>query len=937
MKQADLPRIKSLVTAIATAICTWQGQAMAQQNGQDQQAVIAPPVVPGQPRNSSEGASIIEETPTGAIEEVVVTGRFISASQQVINERITDGSVTDLLDSETISRLGDSTVSAALRRVPGLSLVADKFVYIRGLGERYSATSLNGAQIPSPDLTRNVIPLDVFPTSIVQSLRVQKAWSANLPANFGGGSVDIRTKGVPSGFNFNLELGTGYNSLSAGKDGLTYPGGSNDRFGTDDGSRALSPNIIAAVNRYQGELGVQDILSFERRQDPMTTLADAQAINRQLGLDLNRALGVESKSLPIDYSGRFNIGNLYELGQDWQLGFDVGGSYQTQWRKTTKYATNFNFPTERTDTEEETTFSVNIAGTASFGVNWMDDHSISTTSLWLRNTDDETGVTDFFNENREISDGLGWRGYRYQFEEREMMTNQIRGTHFLGADTRERFEFLSGLLGLVPTETNISWFYSDSNAETVIPNQVAIASQTVTDPQTSDVLAEQVTLSNTSGDFRFTNLDDELQNYGWSFNLPIRGDTHAFEFGGGWSHARKARTYEQSQFSLGATSVADNTVLQGSIDSVFSDTNVMNTQNNFIFDRQGTNTESYIAATMTDAAFGTVDWTYDDTWRVIAGARWEDYRQVAVNWNPYGFSESDPQIPMDPDILESGTYQDDKVYPALSLTYMGDFLADTFQIRAGWSETAVRPDLREITSSSYIDPITDDLTRGNPGVVPAEVSNFDLRAEWFFGNGDSFTVTYFLKEIDAPIEFFESAASDTTIAREIRNATYADVNGFEIEGLKELGFLGGFFETLFIQGNVTIQESELRCDFDDPVNPCLADAPTNPVRPLSGASEYVGNIMLGFDSPEAKHTASLIYNVFGERLYTAGRNGAPDSYEQPFHSLDFTYFWYPTDSLTFKFKAQNILDDSTTIVREGVTVFEEEPGQSIGISFSWSP
>jgi len=149
--------------------------------------------------------------------------------------------------------------------------------------------------------------------------------------------------------------------------------------------------------------------------------------------------------------------------------------------------------------------------------------------------------------------------------------------------------------------------------------------------------------------------------------------------------------------------------------------------------------------------------------------------------------------------------------------------------------------------------------------------------------------------------------------------------------------MGGLFETLFVQGNITVQDSELRCDIDDSANPCFADAPTNPVRPLSGASEYVGNIMLGFDSPEARHTASLIYNVFGERLYTAGRNGAPDSYEQPFHSLDFTYFWYPTESMTFKLKAQNILDESTTIERGGVTVFEEEPGQTFSISFSWAP
>jgi hypothetical protein len=118
-----------------------------------------------------------------------------------------------------------------------------------------------------------------------------------------------------------------------------------------------------------------------------------------------------------------------------------------------------------------------------------------------------------------------------------------------------------------------------------------------------------------------------------------------------------------------------------------------------------------------------------------------------------------------------------------------------------------------------------------------------------------------------------------------------------------------------------VQDSELVCGAS-----CAADAPTNPVRRLSGASDFVANVMLGFDSPGAKHTASLIYNVFGERLYVSGRNGSPDGFEQPFHSLDFTYFWYPTDTITLKLKAQNLLDESITIERNGIVTYEEDPG-----------
>ena len=259
---------------------------------------------------------------------------------------------------------------------------------------------------------------------------------------------------------------------------------------------------------------------------------------------------------------------------------------------------------------------------------------------------------------------------------------------------------------------------------------------------------------------------------------------------------------------------------------------------------------------------------------------------------------------------------------------MGSFWAETFQLRLGVSQTAIRPDLREITDASYIDPITGDLTIGSSDVRPADVKNLDLRAEWFFDRGDNFTVTLFRKDIDNPIEFFESLASDTTVAREIHNADSAEVHGVEIEGLKKLGFIGPHFEPFFLQGNLTLQDSNL-------VAGPRANAPTNPERPLAGASDYVANLMIGYDSPNQHHTVSLIYNVFGKRLYVAGRNQAPDGYELPFNSLDLTYAWYARDTLTFKAKAQNLLDEAIEIERAGVNTYERKPGRVVAFSVQW--
>ncbi len=916
-------RLLPLYAAVALAC----GGAFAQ----DDESVVPTP------------GDMLAESDAGPIEEVVVTGRFISASESVANERMNDAFATDLLGSDTISRLGDSTVGAALRRIPGLTLVQDKFVYIRGLGERYSTTTLNGAFIPSPDLTRNVIPLNVFPTSVVESLKVQKSYSPALSANFGGGAVDIRTKGVPDGFSATIEVGAGVNSENPSQM-LTYSGGSDDKWGSDDGTRALSQTIVDGVAAYQGNPSVTNIYTFEQRQDATTTVFDAQTINREMALALNRNIGIQEESPGPDWNIRASIGNKFDVGRDWDFGFNVGASYDTDWRFSRARTAAYGAPEEQSGISEESTTSVNIAGTLNLGATYLGEHEISTTTLFLRNTDDETEVYDFFNENRLKSTGQGFRDYRLEYEERNMVTNQVNGHHVIGDTTRDELPFVNTLLGWTPDYTEIDWFYSTSNARTDIPNRVLVASETETDPVTGAVLSESVRLTSSAADYRFTDLDDEVENYGWSGMVPLEFSNSYVELRGGWDHAQKARTYKQTQFSLGFLNVDDPSVLEGTLDEVFSDENItaaipdpdptnpvpgsMVYVNNVIFDRQGANTNSYLAATMTDSAWGAVDWTLDDTWRLAAGARYEDYRQVALSWNPYGYSEDDPQVTTDPDELQQAVFQDDAVYPAASVTYMGSFWAETFQLRLGYSETSVRPDLREITGASYIDPITGDLIRGNPGIIPSDVQNIDLRAEWFFDNGDNFTVTLFQKELDNPIEFFEIPASDTTIAREVINAESAEVQGIEIEGLKELAFLGGIFDTLFVQGNLTLQDSEL-------VAGPNANVPTNPVRTLTGASEYVANVMLGFDSRDAKHTASLIYNVFGERLFVAGRNGAPDGFEQPFHSVDFTYFWYPTDSLTIKAKAQNLLGETIVIERADVPVYEEDPGTVYSLAFSY--
>ncbi|MGB1685255.1 MAG: TonB-dependent receptor plug domain-containing protein [Pseudomonadales bacterium] len=309
-----------------------------------------------------------------AMEEVVVTARLKSSAEALISERMNDDVAMDFVDADFISRVGDSTVAAALRRVAGLSLVNDKFVYIRGLGERYSSTLLNGAVVPSPDLTRNVIPLDLFPTTIVESLAVQKAYSSDMPAAFGGGAVDIRTKGIPDQFTYGIDVGIGHDSENESSH-LSYKGGSDDKWGSDDGTRALSSDIKAAMALYQGNVEVQSLLSAMRaRGNPGATLADAQLMNRQLALALNRDLSIKEESSEPNYDVKAYVGNNFYVGNDWELGFLASSSYKRGWDDTQTTASNFQFPDERFEIESESTRKTDLHANVNLGVQFTDDH-----------------------------------------------------------------------------------------------------------------------------------------------------------------------------------------------------------------------------------------------------------------------------------------------------------------------------------------------------------------------------------------------------------------------------------------------------------------------------------------------------------------------------------------------------------------------------------
>ncbi len=872
------------------------------------------------------------------IEEVVVIGRYQSAVTDVVSERIESEVAMDLLDAESIGRVGDSSVASALRRVPGVTVRDDKFVYVRGLGERYSSAQLNGAVVPSPDLTRDVLPLDIFPASIIDALAISKGYSPDLPAGFGGGNVDIRTRQVPESGQISIELNTGWNSES--DEGLTYNGGSDDKWGEDDGTRAISRTLLEALDTYQGNLAPNNIFSVLRWSSNTATNPQAETINRELATELNRDLRFKEVNLDPDYEGEVSGGYRWFFGDKLEVGFLAGGSYERERRHTTRINRRVNQPELNYSETDRTVDAVNLTGTLNLGVRYTEDHQIGTLSMLLRNTEDEvsdaiTCLTGQFNDCNAAQGAAQGRLLDIRYEARELRLNQINGKHKLGDATLDMLpDFLSFLEKV--RNTSFTWYYSDAIAESDIPGEVRFGLVEQLSGPNGAVTSSQVRPTTSAGDYRFSDLQDDVISHGWEVSVPFYLGDIDLSINGGYDYVRKARSYRQYSFGIGGTGPGFQQIAAGVPADVFSDANILNPNHNIriVAGTGGFGTESYLAGQITDASFLQADLLWKETWRVTAGVRYEDFRQLAVPVNLLEYTRS--RIPLTVEEIEASAQTRDDWYPSLAVTWIKPgFWSDEFQFRFGYSETVARPDIREVSRSTYIDPLTEARVRGNPFLTPSDLKNYDLRGEWYWDAGDNFTVSLFYKDIQAPIETVQGGATEENILFNFVNADTAEIYGVEIEGLKNLDFasdwLGSWFQGFFLAGNVTLSDSKI----DIQPGPGVGNL-TNSSRRLTQHARWVTNLQLGYDSPNGKHAGTLAWNAFGPRILFAGISGIGDALEQPFHSLDLTYSWFPTEQLTFKFRVRNLLGEELEVKQDGVSIIEQDPGMTVLIDAKWA-
>ncbi|MES2624048.1 MAG: TonB-dependent receptor plug domain-containing protein [Pseudomonadota bacterium] len=817
------------------------------------------------------------DAPAG-VEEISVVGRYIP------QEKRSTASISNVLDAEMFDAAGDTSVAEGLKRVSGLNLQGGRFVYIRGLGERYSSTVLNGSTLPSPEPINRVVPLDLFPSGIIESVLVQKTFSAEYPAEFAGGTIQIRTKVVPEEPFLSISTGIGYAGNTTGKNGLVYDGGDDDWMGKDDGTRDIPPLLKDAIAGDR-ELRPNNIL-YKKGFEP--------AELEKIGESLSNNYTAKDDKIDPDRNISANFGTGFELG-DFRIGGLGNLSYSNGW-DTLEVSRN-SYAADDSDelspvniqTWNATEQSVDSSMFLTTGVTYKDAHTLKGTVLQIHKMDDLAGrLTGLFS-----SENVMINQTRLEWIEQDLLSKQVDGEHYFGD----------------LNDLTINWHYNESRAKREAPDMRQYRYDYDDDRE-----EYRFSLRGDANQRTWSDLEDQNEDVGVSMQLtldtPFNSST---ELSAGVTQADKNRDSEIRRFGFTGTANGDRDALyRPTLDEIINEDTIGS--KGFQLREATRPTDNYVATQELDAWFVEAEIELGLSYRLMAGVRSEESIQNVRTFDLFNANAAP---------IES-TLESDDIFPVVTGTWILDQW--DMQLRAGYSETISRPDFRELSPSPFTHPVTGYNIVGNPDLTVAYIKNYDARWEWYYSADESLSVGLFYKEFDSPIEAVIQPGSAEE--RTFINADAATTRGIEFDTYRWLGFINEGLENFYAAANLTLIDSEVTIREKD------RGILTNPTRPLQGQADYIVNLQLGFDD-SLNNKGSIVYHVTGEKIREVGVLGAPDVMDEAYGELDFTYTRYWGDHLEFNFKAKNLLNKWQETTQGGLDVnsFRDGTNASLGVTY----
>ena len=819
-----------------------------------------------------------------------------SSERGLLEKRMRSSRIEDSISTEEISRLPASSAGEAIKRVTGVSIVGGRYVFVRGLGERYSNTLLNNVEIPSPEPNRRVVPMDIFPASLLASLQTVKTFSPDQPGGFAGGSVQVFTKDFPEELTMSLSMSSGFNTQATVEDGLTYPGGDFDFLGFDDGSRDL-PSIV--------QNGAADLPIRERGR--FTPLGFTPQEIQEFGQSFSNVWSPERRQVPINQGYKFSLGNSNKIFGDKEFGYlgviSYGNShsYGTQVRNAFRIGLNETLSPVTSYNVERSGNEVDWGSVLNTSLRLSPQHLLSIKTLFTHTAEDETRTWEGFNADRNTD----MRSTRLRYVERQLFSGQVAGTHDFnfGAPRLESTELESTEAGREQPDVSMEWRLTYSRAARDEPDT---RENIYEDRGDGTFTFRDVTHS---GSRFFFDLEDDEYNARIDWKIPI-GAEGLFKFGG--LLRDRARTFDVRRFRFLPSDQVDATVnLSDPPEVLFQTQNIAPR----VFElRESTrSTDNYFADHNIYSSYLMLDLPISAKWQVMTGVRLESSDQTVTTYDP--FSASLKEIEANLETLDW--------LPGLNVTYR---LTERMNLRLAASRTITRPDFRELAPFEFTDFVGGRTILGNPDLERTQINNFDLRWETFPQIGGILALSAFYKRFQKPIEQIVQPQAEVRITYE--NAEGANNYGLELEARQNLGILTDALRKFSINTNAALISSQV-------VLPEDVGIQTSSERPLQGQCPYIVNVSIGFEDPDWGISSAIAYNIFGRRLSEVGNHGVPDVYEQPRGQLDVSFSRMLANYFKFSVSAKNLLDPDVHFKQGEAVYVSYKLGRafSFGISY----
>lgn len=807
-------------------------------------------------------------------EEVVVEAVALKNTEaSLLKNRQKAAAVSDAISAEAISRSGSGSAADAMEQVTGASLVDGKYVYVRGLGDRYMNTQLNGVTLPSANPDRNSVSLDLFPSKLLDNIVTVKTFTPDKPGSFTGGTVDIATRSYPETFTLTISTSTSFNTQSSLQDNfLSYRGGSKDWLGFDDGTR----DVPAEVADPSVELPVIGT-AFTNPREAYRLDRISKAFDSQMAPTL--------KTAPIDHSYSFSAGDQFTLFNR-PLGVLASLSYSRsfssyrdgitgQYQLTGKVSEVNELNSVYLFTDDRSTDEVLWGGLLTLSYKLSDKHELSTNFMYNRSGESlaryQTGTLPVA-----LAPGTFYETRVLQYTERELGSAQFSGSHLLPALAGVRLDWTSSLINTAQEEPDLRYFSNDYTPR-------------------ADQILYSIAPSNYSRPVHYyRNLDEEQWESNVSATLPFRqwqGLSANLKFGG--LHSRKDRVFRERRFEFHQTALAR---YQGDPETFFSPATIgiVDSSNgryrfgNYIVDASQL-ANNYDGEQQISAVFAMIDVPLFERLRFIGGARYET-TNIRV-------ASQDALKPVGKLITKDWL-------PSANFVYE---LQENMNARAAYSRTLARPTFRELAPFASFDFVGDFIFVGNPNLRRTLVDNYDLRWEWFARPGEIYAVSGFYKRFQNPIE---RAIVSNNNQGQFQNVAVAVVYGAEFELRRHLDVIAPALRDFQLGGNLTLVHSRVDIPLEELLTLLELDPLTSGTRELQGQSPYILNLDLSYDNVTSGTSVGLFYNIFGERLSEVSLGGTPNIYEQPRGALDVTFSQRVWSGLTVKAAGKNLLNSS---------------------------